>query len=60
MNLLDKIYSQVNNFNTNHTEVYAKHIQNRLTNGLEQYSKSLDRASQKILNQGTDKVLKQL
>ena len=60
MNLLDKIYSQVNNFNINRTEVYARHIKDKLENGLEQYGKSLDMASQKIINQGTDKILKQL
>jgi len=60
MNLLNKIYLQVNDFNLDKSEVYAKHIQNRLTNGLEQYNKILEQATQKIINQDTEKILKQL
>lgn len=60
MNLFDKIYNQINNFDTDRSRVYARHIKAKLNQGLVQYSKSLDHASQKILNQGTDKVLKQM
>ena len=60
MNLFDKIYNQVNNFDTDRSQVYARHIKEKLNKGLEQYSKTLDIAEQKILNQGVDKVIKQL
>ena len=60
MNLLNKIYLQINDFNLDKSEVYAKHIQNRLINGLEQYNKILEQATQKIINQDTEKILKQL
>lgn len=60
MNLFDKIYNQVYNFNTDRSQVYARHIKEKLNQGLVQYSKVLDKAGQKILNQGIDKVVKQL
>ena len=60
MNLFDKIYNQVYNFNTDRSQVYARHIKEKLNQGLVQYSKVLDKTGQKILNQGMDKVIKQL
>lgn len=60
MTILQKIYNQVNNFDTDRSQVYARHIKEKLNKGLVQYSESLDQASQKILNQGIDKVLKQM
>lgn len=60
MNLFDKIYNQVNNFDTDRSQVYARHIKEKLNQGLEQYSKVLDKTGQKILNQGIDKIIKQL
>ena len=60
MTLLQKIYNQINNFDTDRSRIYERHIKEKLNKGLEQYSKTLDMAGQKILNQGTDKVIKQL
>lgn len=50
MNLFDKIYNQVNNFDTDRSQVYTRHIKEKLNKGLEQYSKVLDKTGQKILN----------
>lgn len=60
MTILQKIYNQVYNFNTDRSQVYARHIKEKLNQGLVQYSKVLDKTGQKILNQGIDKVIKQL